>query len=100
MTLSLFDLANPYPDTAGYKVPGPSQEAAQAVDASRLRVLCLTWLKSHGAHTADEIAAGLQQSILTIRPRVSELRAGGQVRDTGERRRNASGKRATVWTAA
>lgn len=50
--------------------------------------------------TADEIADALKRSILTVRPRVSELNKAALIRDSGERRRNASGHGAIVWMKA
>lgn len=87
-----------YPDTAGYKVGGTSQEAAQSTDAATLRDLVLERLVSHGDATADEIAVGLNCSRLAIRPRVSELRALDALFDSGQRRCNSSGKSAIVWS--
>jgi len=37
------------------------------------------------------------KSNLSIRPRITELVLQGRIFDTGERRRNASGKSAIVW---
>ena len=60
------------------------------------------WAKNHafihdGGLTADECAAQLDISILTVRPRCSELIKMGKLRDTGMRRTNAtSGKSAAV----
>ena len=51
------------------------------------------------ALTADECATRLGETVLTIRPRVSELNKAGRIVDSGKRRTNVSGKRATVWTA-
>jgi hypothetical protein len=58
----------------------------------------LNWLGEHpeGA-TADEIAYALKKHILTVRPRVSELRRMGLIRDSGRRGKNASGHNAIVW---
>jgi predicted ArsR family transcriptional regulator len=47
--------------------------------------------------TADEIAATLDESVLAVRPRVSELFHAGLIEKTGERRRNQSGLSAHVW---
>src|SRR5215468_7391042 len=47
--------------------------------------------------TADEIAAKLDECVLAVRPRVSELFDAGQIAKTGERRTNESGLRAYVW---
>lgn len=37
---------------------------------------------------------------VTIQPRCSELRLFGKIEDSGNRRRNGSGKRAVVWVAS
>ena len=91
---------NQYPDQPGYKRIGTSQEAAISISntAQTLREMVLKTLVSsdHGM-TADEIADSLDRSILSIRPRVSELAFRGLLEDSGERRRNRSGKRAVVW---
>lgn len=91
------DPAPGYPVDAGWTEPTTSREAAATVDASGLRFEVLTCLTSHGAMTADECAHWLDQSVLTIRPRFSELRALGVIEDTGERHMNTSGRRAAVW---
>jgi hypothetical protein len=49
--------------------------------------------------TADELAGRLGESILTVRPRVSELRAARLIEATTERHRNESGHAAIVWIA-
>ena len=61
---------------------GSSQEAArQAVgSAARLRRAVLAELRIRPG-TADEIAARLRRSVLSIRPRVSELRAMKEIID-------------------
>jgi predicted ArsR family transcriptional regulator len=92
-----------YPDRPGFKVPGPSEDAAKSVasTATKLRASVLAQIAACpvGA-TADEIAAQLNVSILSVRPRVSELNRNGQIEQTGARRRNASGMTATVWRIA
>jgi hypothetical protein len=95
--------ASSYPQTPGFKSRGASQEAAQHVAgaASRLRAAVLAELRRWpGGRTADEIAISMQRSPLSVRPRISELRAMGQVVATGERRRNESGMSASVWVVA
>ena len=47
--------------------------------------------------TADEVAERLGQSVLSVRPRISELKAKGKIEATAKRRCNVSGKRAVVW---
>jgi hypothetical protein len=47
--------------------------------------------------TADEIAKDLNLSVLSVCPRVSELKRLGEIQQTGARRKNESGMTATVW---
>jgi predicted transcriptional regulator len=64
----------------------------------RLRALVLEALvAAPSGLTADEIAAKLEESVLAVRPRVSELFHAGVIEKTGERRPNASGLNAHVW---
>jgi hypothetical protein len=91
-----------YPHQPGYKAEGTSMEAAEAnrEKAPTLREQCLRVLKEQGPLTADEVAARLEKSVLSVRPRVTELRKMGLVEATGERRENASGLKAEVLQAA
>lgn len=88
-----------YPTVPGYKADGPSAEAAAAVtrDAATLRAECLALLQGEDM-TADEAADRLGESVLSVRPRFSELVMRREIRDSGQRRKNLSGKSATVWT--
>ncbi len=88
-----------YPLSPGYKVAGPSQESAnvEAGIVDTMREAALLCLRTFGPQTADECAEELGKSVLTIRPRFSELLRLGLIEDTGLRRPNASGHRATVW---
>lgn len=89
-----------YPDEPGSKGPETSKEAAEAVapQAELLREQVLMLLQQHEL-TADEIADMLRKSILSVRPRCSELHMKNQIFDTTKRRKNASGNNAVVWTA-
>ena len=49
---------------------------------------------------ADEAAAVTGESVLSIRPRVTELVKKDLVFDSGQRRPNVSGRKAIVWVAA
>jgi predicted ArsR family transcriptional regulator len=92
-----------YPDAPGFKASGPSEDAANIVrgSAAKLRGLVLARIREcPGGATADEIAAHLDLSVLSVRPRVSELNRNGEIEQTGARRRNASGMTATVWRIA
>jgi predicted transcriptional regulator len=66
-------------------------------DAELLREQCLNLLQAND-YTADEIADMLRKSILSVRPRVSELNSRGLIWDSGRRRKNQSGNSAIVWT--
>jgi hypothetical protein len=94
-------LPAPYPDQPGHQRGSrTSLEAAQAIApaAPTLRERCLDILKL-GNCTADEVADKLEASILSVRPRIAELKSRGLVFDTGNRRKNASGVNAVVWSA-
>ena len=89
-----------YPALPGFKTTGPSQVAAHTIapTAAKLRAMVLAAFQRSGAGlTADEIAKDLNLSVLSVRPRVSELRRNGQIEQTGGRRKNTSGMTATVW---
>ena len=90
-----------YPAVPGAKVSGTSQDAAHAMKprAGILRAKVLACLRER-AMTADECADLLGETVLSIRPRLSELRALGLILDTGNRRANDSGRNAIVWRAA
>ena len=64
----------------------------------RLRALVLELLAATPCGlTADEIAVKFGESVLAVRPRVSELFHAGLIEKTGERRPNTSGLNAHVW---
>jgi hypothetical protein len=93
----VIDLFN-YPKAAGFKRTQTSAQAAEDITpkapAIREMVLAVLHLRDM---TADEMAYHLSMDKLSVRPRFSELRAMGKIRDTGERRANGSGKKAIVW---
>ena len=91
-----------YPSAPGYKRGGTSKAAADSMHekAPTLRQKVLDVL-FHEDLTADECAAEIGRSRLSIRPRLAELARLGKIVDTGETRANVeSGKQATVWRAA
>lgn len=95
--------AKSYPDHAGWKADGPSRAAANAIEpvARTLRDRVLNVIRRAPVPpTADEIAAGLGENILSIRPRVSELHRQGWIIPAGDRGRNISGMTATRWRSA
>ena len=97
----LFD-APKYPDVPGWKARDTSREAADALLARlpRLKRAVLAAYRKAGKPglTADEAAAIIGETVLAVRPRVTELALDGYLVDSGFRRRNASRRRAIVWT--
>ena len=92
-------IASPYYEMPGFKAGGTSAAAAFGfkLTADSLRTKVFELLQ-HEPLTADECAARLNESILSIRPRLSELNTAGRICKTDARRRNASGLYAHVWT--
>ena len=96
-----------YPHHPGAKRAGTSQATADdiAPRAPTLRQATLAVYQAaeipgggqYGWLTADEAAFVLGQSVLAIRPRITELARLNELVDSGLRRRNASGKLAIVW---
>lgn len=88
-----------YPHAPGAQDRDTSRAAAEGASrtAPVLRQMALDVLERSNGLTADEVAGRLGMSILSIRPRITELSRLNKVRDGGERRRNRSGKLAIVW---
>jgi DNA-directed RNA polymerase specialized sigma24 family protein len=93
-----------YPLAPGFKTGGTSKNAARAIagDAKLLREQAYSAIVAAGSRglTADEVAEKLGCSVLSIRPRCSELRTAGRIVPSGDRRKNVSGLRAAVWRVA
>jgi predicted ArsR family transcriptional regulator len=87
-----------YPATPGWIDETTSRDAAFAVTdrAHSLREAVFAIL-SRRAMTADEVAAVLGESVLSMRPRVTELYKEDRIDRTGERRQNRSGLFAHVY---
>ena len=87
-----------YPEGPGWIDETTSREAAHAIaaHADSLREATFAIL-SRWALTADEVADLLHESVLSIRPRVTELYKSELIDRTGERRRNRSGLFAHVY---
>jgi hypothetical protein len=99
----------PYPESPGFKEGTTSRDAARAIlsRAETLRHLVMAEITAAGRSglSADQVAARLGESVLSIRPRLSELSKPVPPRlplivPTGERRTNDSGMKAKVWRAA
>jgi hypothetical protein len=99
-----------YPNHPGYRCSGPSADAAEIVkeDAAKLRGRVREAFALRGDMTADEAAWRLREPWMTdgnferfknsVRSRISELKADGELFKTSLKRKNDSGMSATVWT--
>lgn len=91
-------------DGIGYKATDTetSELAARTMlpRAKSLRVRVLEKIRdAPNGMTADEVAEAMGLSMLTIRPRVSELKTNGLIIQSCERRENKSGRSAVVWVS-
>jgi hypothetical protein len=92
-----------YPTEPGYKALGPSADAAEAIAgvAGTLRnQVRSTIAAAPQGLTVDEVAAKLNKSVLSVRPRAAELHRQGEFRQTGTGGKNASGMSASIWVTA
>lgn len=93
-----------FPDTPGHRRADTSVAAANALvpNLGRLQRMALEAIREAGwlGLTADELASRIGLDRSTIQPRTSELKRKGLIRDSGQRRPNATGKLAIVWIAA
>lgn len=93
-----------YPDQPGAR-PGSPQTAFEAAshvaDAAKSREkLARTLIRNRGRYgaTADEVAQVLGWvPHYAARPRLSSMRARGEIVDSGERRTGLSGRRQVAW---
>lgn len=92
-----------YPENPGHRYVDTSMEAAEKVapHLGRLQRLVFETVKAAGpaGATTDEIAVHLRADRSSVQPRTCELKLLGMIRDSGDRRKNASGVRAIVWVA-
>lgn len=83
--------------------PGTSWEAARSVTGIReSQAEVLELFRQHGPMTDEEARSHYhgRQSVSGFRTRRAELVDQRLIRDTGERRRMTTGRRAVVWEAA
>lgn len=75
-----------------------SKAAAESMRESvaELEYQVLEALRLYGPMTSDEVAHAIGRSILSVRPRITELKARGLIADTGRRRANESGRSAAI----
>lgn len=94
-----------YPLAPGAKERGPDSTSRDAAEASAvlatvLREQCERVLRDVGPMSSDQIAVFIGQSILAVRPRLSELVAMGRAVKTAERTMNSSGHSARIYALA
>jgi hypothetical protein len=90
------------PSGIGHKEDGGTSEQAAAELAISGRAVILrnkvrNWYAAGHTGTADDCANAIGENILSVRPRVSELRASFLLEKTGERHISNGGKAAAVW---
>lgn len=91
---------SPYPHAPGFKENDTSRAAAEAMSyrGPTLRKTVYACIVVNPGLTADEIAERVGESVLAVRPRVSELRAFGLIVVDGKGK-NKSGATAHRWKA-
>lgn len=72
---------------------------SRGVTFATLRIEAIRHLTFYGPATADEIATKLGESVLAMRPRLTELFKSGAITWSGKRP-NRSGRLARVWRLA
>jgi hypothetical protein len=92
-----------YPESPGAKASGTALEAAVKITghSARLRktVLQEFMAAGQGGLTADQCARRVEENILSVRPRCSELKRLGYLSYTGARAENESGMTANILRA-
>lgn len=92
-----------YPDAPGHRGVDTSIAAAEALAPAcgRIQRMALRAIRDAGTRglTADELAAAIGCERWTAQPRTTELRRKHLIDDSGQRRRNVTGRVAIVWVA-
>lgn len=90
-----------YPDDPGYRNTDTSEAAAEDMKPSAkfIRQKVFEAIKAADVIglTTEEIADRTGIEYRSVQPRTSELRVEGRIMDSGQRRKNATGKAAIVW---
>lgn len=90
-----------YPNKAGYTNDSTSKEAAEKIGSyKRAKLLhrvedVLSYFKL--GMTAEELAIYLEEDLLNIRPRLTELSELNKAVDSGNRRKNHNNRNVIVW---
>lgn len=78
--------------------PVTSKAAAASVEVARMEGKVLEVLRQYPAGlTTEQITGYTGEPLVSISPRLRPLTEKGLVEDSGERRRNMSGRRAIIW---
>ena len=102
MTADLFSQINGvmvpaiYPNSAGWKATGTSQEAAENLSEVRQSHKLILKVLETGNYTPEEIADKIGRRLSYTAPRCTELKAQGKLQKSGTRRLNSSGQSANV----
>jgi len=95
------DQSDKYPHVPGHRGVDTSMEAADKIapKLGRLQALSCHAIRLAGCNgaTTHELCASLGMPKDSIQPRLSEMKRIGKIKDSGKRRRNASGVNAIVW---
>lgn len=87
-----------YPNNPGFKARDTSKAAAESIRPAALRTQVLDLIReSVFGSSPDRAARELNVSILSIRPRFSELAAKGLIIDSGRRDMTESRKTSIIW---
>ena len=93
-----------YPTQPGFKNTATSIDAANSMrrDAPILRERILAYLKERGftGSTPDACAKAIGETILAVRPRFTELKHAGLIRETKLTEKNESGRNAAIYLHA
>lgn len=94
-----------YPNHPGYRsnAPETSREAADAIAPMarnhRDQILALIKAAYPESRSSEQIGQAIGLSPYSVRPRVSELVAGGKVERTDDRIKNDGGRSVVLWRA-
>lgn len=98
--LDLLEYTSPAHAAARHTDPATSHEAAQSLTTQYVTErewAVLDALKLFGPCTIEEVTQHTGLSLVTVSPRFRPLVRKGMIADSGERRLNASGRKAIVW---
>jgi hypothetical protein len=96
---TLWDIAPPA--RAGHRTQaGGARAIAARAPTIRERVLAYIRARRESGATNEEISNAVGLRIQTVCGRMGELKARGEIRDSGATRENVSGVQAIVWVAA